>query len=58
MTGNVKELYDPANSHGNINVYPNAFYNKETNIEPSIRGRQLYIPLGSFFGDSSKTFYH
>ena len=55
MTGNVKEINDPANSYGRINVYPNAFYNKQNNIEPSIRGRQLYIPLGSVFGDSSKS---
>jgi hypothetical protein len=54
MTGNVEELYDPANTNGNINVYPNAFYNKKTNVEPSIRGRKLYIPLNSLFGDSSK----
>lgn len=54
MTGNIAELNDPANAHGNENVYPNAFYQGTTNIEPSIRGRNLYIPLDSWFGRSSK----
>lgn len=54
MTGNISELYDPANSNGNINVYPNCFNTGTTNMEPSIKGRQLYIPLNSIFGDSSK----
>ena len=29
-------------------------YIDETGVEPSIRSRKLYIPLGSFFCDSSK----
>ncbi len=55
MTGNVNELHDPANANGNVNVYPNVFYNTgELSMEPSIRGRKLYIPLDAFFCDSSK----
>ena len=55
MTGNVSELNDPANANGNVNVYPNVFYNTgELSMEPSIRGRKLYIPLDAFFCDSSK----
>ena len=55
MTGNVNELNDPANANGNVNVYPNVFYNTgELSMEPSIRGRKLYIPLDAFFCDSSK----
>ena len=54
MTGNVSELNDPGNSNGNVNIYPNAMYIDETGVEPSIRSRKLYIPLGSFFCDSSK----
>ena len=54
MTGNVSELNDPGNSNGNVNIYPNSMYIDETGVEPSIRSRKLYIPLGSFFCDSSK----
>ena len=64
MTGNVKELNDPANSNGNVDKYPTAYwYNKGNNYdasqnhlpeEPSIRGRQLYIPLECWFGQTSK----
>ena len=55
MTGNINELHDPANANGNINVYPNVLYNTgELSMEPSIRGRKLYIPLDAFFCDSSK----
>lgn len=50
MTGNVKELYDPATSHQRVNTYPSAYYTTtSTGSEPSIRGRNLYIPLNSFF---------
>lgn len=55
MTGNINDLKDPGNANGNVNVYPNTFYNTgELSVEPSIRGRKLYIPLESFFCDSSK----
>ena len=64
MTGNVAELNDPGNSNGNINAYPTAYwYNigdehdnsvAHKNEEPSIRGRQLFIPLESWFGQSTK----
>ena len=50
MSGNVKEMYDPATSHQRINTYPSAYYTTtSTGSEPSIRGRNLYIPLNSFF---------
>ena len=56
MTGNIPELNDPANANGNINTYPNVqFSTADLDIEPSIRGRQLYIPLDAFFCESSKT---
>ena len=64
MTGNIPELNDPANSNGNVDKYPTAYwYNKGENYdasishqaeEPSIRGRQLYIPLECWFGQTSK----
>jgi hypothetical protein len=56
MTGNISELNDPANSNGSINTYPNVQWTSDSNdIEPSIRGRQLFIPLDAFFCESSKT---
>lgn len=54
MTGNVPDLYDPAVMHGNI--YPNAAYTFPlgapyvAGAEPSIRGRQLRIPLPVWWG--------
>jgi hypothetical protein len=52
MSGNIPELYSPANAHGRINTYPNAYFDTTTTAtgtEPSIRGRQLYIPLNTWF---------
>ena len=50
MTGNVPELYDPANAYGRQNTYPSAYYNSNpTGAEPSIRGRNIYIPINMFF---------
>ena len=55
MTGNISELYDPANSGANINSYPNAYFdNSSANAEPSIRGRKLYIPISAWYSFSSK----
>ena len=55
MTGNIPDLNDPGNSNGNINTYPNTQWSTdELDIEPAIRGRQLYIPLDAFFCESSK----
>ena len=56
MVGHVPELNDPANIDGMINVYPNALADGScNNIEPSIRGRQLYIPINAWFCEESKT---
>ena len=59
MTGNVPELNDPANSNSRINVYPSALVGSGENYEkygnePSIRGRQIYVPLNIWFTLSSK----
>jgi hypothetical protein len=57
MTGNIPELNNPAYSSTNGGNYPNAFYNYTNNpagIEPSIRFRQLYIPINAWFTLSSK----
>ena len=56
MTGNIVEFNDPANANGNVNRYPNVIHTSDNvSIEPSIRGRQLYIPIDAFFCESSKT---
>ena len=50
MTGNTPELNDPANSFGRNNMYPSAFYTSNiTGAEPSIRNRQLFIPINTWF---------
>ena len=56
MTGNIKELTDPANAESNVTKeYPNTVFNEsQGGAEPSIRGRQLYIPLNLWFGLTSK----
>lgn len=51
MIGNIPELYDPADSviHAK-KEYPNAFYTTSpAGAQPSIVGRTLWIPLGSWF---------
>jgi hypothetical protein len=54
MTGNTNVFNDPANAHGRINTYPNAYYLNGLAIEPSIRGRQLLIPLNFWFNMNYK----
>ena len=50
MSGNVNEINNPAQAHGRLNMYPNAFYTTNgTGAEPSIRGRNLYIPINTWF---------
>jgi hypothetical protein len=50
MIGNVPELNDPANAGPRVNAYPNAYYTTSpAGAQPSIMGRTLWIPLGSWF---------
>jgi len=51
MTGNIPELFDPANADGRNNIYPNAKHidGNEYGAEPSIRGRTIYVPLNAWF---------
>jgi hypothetical protein len=50
MTGNTIELNDPAYAYGRSFVYPSASYTTNTTgSEPSIRGRNLYIPINTWF---------
>jgi hypothetical protein len=57
MIGNTPDMNDPANAFGRQNIYPNAAFGPSCNsrgIEPSIRGKKLYIPLLAWFCYSSK----
>jgi hypothetical protein len=64
MIGNINEIKDPGNSNGNINAYPTAYWYNigdesdpsivHKNEEPSIRGRKLFIPIETWFTQSSK----
>jgi len=50
MTGNIVDIYDPANSNNRSNTYPSAFYSGDgVNTEPSIRGRKIYVPINAWF---------
>uniref|UniRef100_A0A6C0CKR1 Major capsid protein N-terminal domain-containing protein n=1 Tax=viral metagenome TaxID=1070528 RepID=A0A6C0CKR1_9ZZZZ len=58
MTGNVKELNNPALAYNRENAYPNVYYDESnppvSGLEPSIRGRNLYIPLNAWFTMDSR----
>ena len=58
MTGDIDELHNPSLCFGRNNNYPNAFFDSNTTtsagVEPSIRGRNLYIPLNSWFTMDSR----
>jgi len=58
MTGNVNYLHSPDTAFGRVNTYPNAFYDSSTTtsagVEPSIRGRNLYIPIHAWFTNDSR----
>ena len=45
MIGNTQDMYEPALAFGRPNVYPNATYSETAPSEPTIRGKQLRIPL-------------
>ena len=50
MTGHITELNDPALAHGRLNSYPSASFTPNVaGAEPSIRGRNLYIPINTWF---------
>ena len=50
MSGNCAEFNDPANANGRANTYPTAWYSpNNVGAEPSIRGRNLYIPINTWF---------
>ena len=50
MTGHTTELNDPAVAYGRTNSYPSASFTPlAAGAEPSIRGRNLYIPINTWF---------
>ena len=53
MIGHENEVYNPEYAFNRINRYPNSFYTNGP-VEPSIRGRTLYIPLHFWFMNSVK----
>lgn len=63
MVGNVPEIYDPANAYDRQNQYPHAVVSPSTPLdgpmttipEPSIRSRQLVIPLHFWFSENPGT---
>jgi len=55
MAGHEINLNDPANADGRVNAYPNSYYTTSAlGSHPSIEGRKLYIPLNTWFMNSSK----
>jgi hypothetical protein len=61
MTGNILELYDPGNTYTRLNTYPSALYAinpdgtpNPNGAEPSIRGRNIYIPINTWFTMDSR----
>ena len=55
MTGNIPYFNDPGNSSNRVNAYPNAFWNNTMGgAEPSIRSRNIYIPINAWFSLTSK----
>jgi len=60
MTGNTTELNDPANYSNRNGNYPNTTYNGVTEqqwrkgLEPSIRGRNIFVPINIWSTLSSK----
>lgn len=53
MVGNVPEFTDPQNSYGRMFQYPHAINVSQgttvVDVEPSIRGRQIVVPLHFWF---------
>jgi hypothetical protein len=49
MSGNISEIHSPEIYNLDfVNNYPNAIY-RDTDQEPSIRGRKIYVPLNPWF---------
>ena len=53
MTGHDEELYSPEFAFNRFNRYPHSFY-LNAPLEPSLRGRTIYVPLHFWFMNSAK----
>jgi hypothetical protein len=53
MTGNEEELYKPEVAFNRFNRYPHSFF-LNSPLEPSLRGRTIYVPLHFWFMNSAK----
>lgn len=54
MTGNISEIHSPEIYNSDfVNNYPNAIY-RDTDQEPSIRGRKIYVPLNPWFMNNTQ----
>lgn len=54
-SGNVPELTNPAMAYGRTNSYPSAYHTDDPlGAEPSIRGRQLYIPINTWYAQDNR----
>ena len=49
MIGNVPDLIDPANANGRFNQYPHAITSPSRIATPSIKAREIVIPLHFWF---------
>jgi len=50
MTGNIPELYDPANAYSYNGAYPCTYHTTyPSGAQPSILGRNLVIPINAWF---------
>ena len=54
MVGNTSELNNPGYAFGRFGAYPNCTFSEFADAEPSIRGRQLRVPLPIFWGMNSQ----
>lgn len=55
MTGNVADLNNPGGISSRSNAYPSAYYTTSSvGAEPSVRGRQIFIPINTWFTINSK----
>ena len=55
MSGNTPEFNDPGNTFGHNNTYPSAYYmGNGVGVEPSFRGRTIYVPINAWFTMDSR----
>jgi len=54
MIGHEDELFRPEYAYNRVNRFPNSFYLGSDPVEPSLRGRTVYVPLHFWFMNSVK----